>query len=302
MHRYYQLAAAVFISAALLNCAPKDISTNPDPSDKSNASLASYPLRQHFSCLPESAALLAAHRGTSRGHGLAENAALGLKALINNGTLIAEIDVAKTRDGTHLLFHDGVWDDDSTGSGAIASTTWNKAQNFLLKDTRGKLTSETPIRLEDYLRLAKDKIYLEIDFKSSADYRSVISMIRKAGMTEKVILISYSDGQARKLAKLAPDMYVSVSINHSNDIKRYTSNGVKLKNIAAWTGRNGPNKRLSQAIKQQSIPALSYPSQDNMRQTINYSDIIVTDHALNYGPIVGKYNKAKYYECLKNND
>ena len=289
------------MGTVLLSCGSKETKTILDPSDENDLSLASYPLRQHFKCLPETAALLAAHRGTSRGQGLAENAALGLKSLINNGTLIAEIDVAKTKDGTHLLFHDGVWDDDSTGNGAIASTTWNKAQSFLLKDTRGKLTSETPIRLKDYLQIAKDNIYLEIDFKSSADYRSVIQMIRKAGMSEKVILISYSEGQARKLAKLAPDMYISVSINHSGDIKRYTSNGVKLKNIAAWTGRNGPNKSLSQKIKQQSVPALSYPSQDNMRQTIKYSDIIVTDHALKYGPIIGKYNKNNNYECLKNN-
>ena len=301
MRQYYKFLATALIGVSLLNCTKSEIKTVPVADEVNSNHFASFPLRNHFKCLPDNAALLAAHRGTSRGHGLAENAKLGLEALIKNGTLIAEIDVAKTKDGTHLLFHDGIWDEDSTGRGAIASTRWSQAQNFLLKDTNGKLTSETPIKLSDYLTIAKDKIYLEIDFKSSANYESVIKLIRNANMADKVILISYSDGQARKLAKLAPDMFISVSINQENDIQRYLTQGVKLKNIAAWTGRNGANKNLSQSLKDKSIPALAYPSADNIRRSLKYSDIIVTDDALNYGPIIGTYKKDEYYKCLENN-
>ncbi|MEP6342716.1 MAG: glycerophosphodiester phosphodiesterase family protein [Maricaulaceae bacterium] len=300
MYLYFKYSAAAALALSLLACSASETKRSSDNSTETHTSLASYPLRNHFNCLPETAALLAAHRGTARGHGLAENAKLGLEALIKNGTLLAEIDIAKTKDETHILFHDGVWENDSTGRGAIASTTWDKAQTFLLNDTTGKLTSETPIRFEDYLNIAKDRIYLEIDFKSSADYRTVIKTIRKANMTDKVILISYSDGQARKLAQLAPDMLISVSVNKSQDINRYAKQGVKLDNITAWTGRNGPSHNLSQTLREKSIPALVYPSQDNVRRSIKYSDIIVTDYALNHGPIIGKYKKSDYEKCLKN--
>ena len=130
------------------------------PPVQTSQSLTSYPLKHHFKCLPDSAAILAAHRGTSKGKGLAENGKAGLQALIKKGVMIAEIDVAKTKDGMHFLFHDGVWDDESTGKGAVASSRWSQAQSFLLNDTEGRLTSETPISFEDYLKIAKDKIYL----------------------------------------------------------------------------------------------------------------------------------------------
>ena len=124
MHRIYNSITATILGLSLFACAPNETKTVSSANPTASKHLASYPLRRHFKCLPDNAALLAAHRGTSRGRGLAENAKLGLEALIKNGTLIAEIDIAKTKDGTHLLFHDGVWDDESTGRGAIASTTW----------------------------------------------------------------------------------------------------------------------------------------------------------------------------------
>ena len=95
--------------------------------------------------------------------------------------------MAQSKDGVHFLYHDGVWEDDSTGRGAVAATNWRDAQKFLLNDTEGKLTAQTLTSLDDYLKIAQDKIYLEIDFKSSADYRDVIAMIRQYKMSDKVI-------------------------------------------------------------------------------------------------------------------
>ena len=212
--------------------------------------------------------------------------------------MIAEIDVAKTKDGVHFLFHDGVWDNKSTGQGAVASSRWNKAQGFLLEDTEGRLTSETPISLEDYLNIAKDKIYLEVDFKSSANYKDVINLIRKHGMSDQVILISYSIGQARKLARLAPNMMISVTINDEGDLKSALSAGVKAKNITAWTGRKGPRKNIEKTLKEKGIAILAYPSQNDARLLINRSNVIVTDYALRQKPIIGRYDKAAYKSCL----
>ena len=292
----FKLSAALLALALIANCkAPVPQNNIGAASDEP---LTSYPLKQHFKCLPDSAAILAAHRGTSKGKGLAENGKAGLEALIDKGVMIAEIDVAKTKDGTHFLFHDGVWDDKSTGQGPVASSTWNKAQSHLLEDTEGRLTSETPISFENYLKLAKDKIYLEVDFKSSAKYEDVISLIRKHDMADKVILISYSIGQARKLARLAPDMMISVTINHQGDLQQALSAGVKPKNIAAWTGRKGPRKDIEKALKEKGIAILAYPSQNDARLLISRSNVIVTDYALKQKPIIGRYDKAAYKSCL----
>jgi len=292
-------AFALLIATA---CKDNNIAKSDNPSDNmqnEKTNLAAYPLKQQFKCLPQTAAIIAAHRGTARNHGLAENAKQGLIALINHGTLIAEIDVAKSKDGKHFLFHDGVWEDDTTGKGVVAATNWKEAKRFLLNDTQGKLTSETLISLDDYLKLAKNNIYLEIDFKSSAVYQTVINRIRYHNMSDKVILIAYSQGQARKLAKIAPEMMVSVSVNNQNDLKSYASDGLKTENIAAWTGRDGPSQGTTKLLTDRDIPILAYPSKDKAQQLSKIANLIVSDYALDQKPIVGTYNKLAYKACLE---
>ena len=301
---YPTLKTALFFAAAIsiIACRGPNNTTlepsNPTDISKQAKSLAAYPLRAHFNCLPETAAILAAHRGTSKNKGFAENGRAGLKALIEKGILIAEIDIAKTKDGIHFLFHDGVWDDETTGKGVVASTSWKQAQKFLLKDSEGRLTSETLVHLDEYLDLAKGQIYLEIDFKSSANYEQVIQLIRAKKMASSVILISYSEGQARKLARLAPDMMISVSVRSKDDLRSYKKNGLKINNIAAWTGRNGPSKTTAQTLKDERIPILVYPAKEKINALKSTATLIVTDYALDQKPIIGKYDKKAYKACL----
>jgi len=117
-------------------------------------------------------------------------------------------------------------------------------------------------------------------------------------MGDQVILISYSLSQARKLARLAPDMLVSVTVNNEGDLRGALSAGLKTKNIAAWTGRKGPHNALEKQLKNKDIAILSYPSKNEARALINKSNIIVTDYALDQKPIIGRYDKAAYKSCL----
>ena len=252
-------------------------------------------LTAQFECLPKSTAMISAHRGTVHGSGYAENGLRGLQALIKRGYLMSEIDVARLKDGTYILFHDGVWEQDSTGRGAVAATTWEQAEKYLLNDSQGKLTSETPAKLGDYLSAAREKIYLEIDFKSSARYEDVINMIRAQGMAEHVILIAYNAGQARKLFSLAPEMWVSVSTQNAGDIRKF-----KNEKAAAWLGKSISNQRLIQDLENLSTPILGSMGREWSAQKSQNADLLVTDYAFNHRPITGLTGKTKkdYEACL----
>jgi len=114
------------------------------------------PLKKALACLPQDAAIIAAHRGTDeRWTNTPENSIGGLNALIAHGTHMAEIDVAGLRDGTLITFHDGVWDEISTGKGPIASARKGELENILLKSRSGKLTAERPPLFSDMLKTAK---------------------------------------------------------------------------------------------------------------------------------------------------
>ena len=240
------------------------------------------PLADYISCLPQETALLAAHRGTAKRTKYPENSMSALKALISKGYLVTEVDVAGLKDGTHILFHDGVWDEKSTGKGPIASSTWTDAEKILLEDTKGKVSSDRPVKLEDYLLAAKGKIYVEVDFKSSSKYETAIKLIRKHNMANQVILISYSEGQSKKLARLAPDMMLSVSANEALGQTRY-----KPDQIAAWIGYDVDNRRLVDSLRGKDVPVLGRIRKDWNSQEADAGDILITDNIFDKRPIAG---------------
>jgi len=286
----FTTAICLMLSLALNACDNTEALKVSDDSTK-----ALPPLADYISCLPKETALLAAHRGTARRTKYPENSMSALKALISKGYLVTEVDVAGLKDGTHILFHDGVWDEKSTGKGPIASSTWASAEKILLEDTNGRISADRPVKFEDYLIAAKGKIYIEVDFKSSSKYETVIKLIRKHGMANQVILISYSKGQSRKLANLAPDMMLSVSANEALGQTRY-----KPGQIAAWIGYDVDDVRLFESLRDKNVPVLGRIKNDWSAQQADGGDILVTDNIFDLRPIASltKNNKAQLKSCL----
>jgi len=283
------------LNLGLSACSNFDAPKSIDIADASAQSLP--PLSDYISCLPQETAVTAAHRGTAEHTRYPENSMSALNALLDKGYLVTEIDVAGLKDGVHILYHDGVWDEKSTGRGPIASSTWVDAEKILLEDTNGELSADRPVKFEDYLIASKGKIYLEIDFKSSSKYETVIELIRKHGMSEHVILISYNEGQTKKLSKLAPDMMLSVGSNEALGQSRF-----KDGHIAAWIGYNVDNRNLVQNLRNKDIPILGRIRKKWNIQAADAADLLVTDDIFDVDPIAGltKSNKAKLEDCLAN--
>jgi len=251
------------------------------------------PLRKTLECLPRKAAMIAAHRGTDENwNDIAENSIGGLKALIDHGTKMAEIDVAGLKDGTLITFHDGVWDDISTGKGPIASSRLSDLDSILLKSRKGGLTSDRPPLFTDMLKTAKGKIYLEIDFKSSADPKAVIQAIRKAGMADHVLLIAYNPKQASQFEHLAPEML------------RSNPTAAAQKGHAVWLGYNVGDGNTATSLKQKGnfiIGRIGDPSrQPSLNVLTRTADILVTDKAERYDGVIGlsRNDLAEYVACL----
>ena len=291
----FTTAICLALALSLSACKKSDASKAANKTNGSTHSLP--PLADYMACLPQKAALVAAHRGTAERSKYPENSMSALKALIDKGYLVAEIDVAGLKDGMHILYHDGVWDEKSTGKGPIASSTWSDAEKILLDDTNGKLSADRPVKFEDYLMAAKGKIYLEIDFKSSSKYETVLDFIRKQGMANQVILISYNEGQTRKLSRLAPDMMISIGSSEALGQRRF-----KADQVAAWIGYNVDNKALVQNLRDKDIPILGRIRKNWDIQAADAADLLVTDDIFDVDPIVGLTNtdKAKLESCLAN--
>ncbi len=285
------LFTAMLISGSLIGCKASA------PADTKAVALATSdtlpPIRKMLSCLPKNAALMAAHRGTDETWtDQAENSVGGLNALITHGSLMAEIDVAGLKDKTLITFHDGVWDEISTGKGPIASSTKADLERILLRSRQGGLTSDRPPEFADMLRAAKGKIYLEIDFKSSADPKAVIAAIRDADMADHVLLIAYNARQAAELQALAPEMLRS---NPTDATQR---------GHAVWLGYNVANGTTAQKLQSEgnfTIGRIGDPNrQPPLAKLRQASHILVTDDADDFEGVIGltPQTRTAFEACL----
>lgn len=288
------LGAILFLGACKAAIPADNQAVTPDPSTPVIETTATYPsLKTALTCLPDGAAMMASHRGTSRDWNVAENSISGLERLIAGGYKVAEIDIAGTKDGTLFSYHDGVWDEVSTGSGPVASTTTADLSDILLKTRRGTLTSERPPTFAQMLETSKDRIYLEIDFKSSARFEPVLAAIRDAGMADQVVLIAYSPGQARKLAQLAPDMLLSNPVEAAKP------------GHLVWMGADASDVSAAKALKDEGSIVIGRvwekSKADGLPNMLKNAKLVVTDYINQYEPITGRYDKAAYANCLVEN-
>ena len=284
--------AGLLLAAGLTACkAPSDIQTQTIEINEATSKLA--PIRKALSCLPSEAAMIAAHRGTDqRWADQAENSIGGLKALIAHGTLMAEIDVAGLKDDTLITFHDGVWDETSTAKGPISTSRKSDLETILLRSRAGELTADRPPLFSDMLKTAKGQMYMEVDFKSSADPRAVISAIRDADMADQVLLIAYTPDQAALFERLAPDML------RSNPLKA-TQTG-----HAVWLGYDVADGNTAKSLKSKDnyiIGRIGDPKrQPPLKSLRTAADILVTDQAERYEGIIGltPRTREEFETCL----
>jgi glycerophosphoryl diester phosphodiesterase len=253
------------------------------------------PIRTVMTCLPKDAALVAAHRGTSVSYLEPENSISALERLIANNTMMAEIDIAAIRDGTPIIFHDGVWDYHTDQTGPIAATSAEDFARLRLKNTKDAVTLEPVPTLAAMLDAAKDRIYLEVDFKTSSDMETTLQMIRDRDMVDQVVLIATDDAEAAALRPYADEFLMSLP-----KAPKTTGEGQKQ---GVWIGarwKDGGEKRIQS--RHYVIGAQWKKNPAELAKAARALDILVTDQAQRYAPIAKLDKVAAFRNCLKADD
>lgn len=212
------------------------------------------PLPDFFDCVRESGGMLiASHRG-GPAPGYPENAIETMQYGLEQGILVHEIDVAESRDGVLFLMHDRSLGRTTTGSGFVADTDWDTIQTLNLKDNDGAITSFQAPKLTDVLIWAKSTgAIVELDKKPTTSFRNIISLVRAAEAENNVVLITYNDNQAVEVARLAPDLMMTASVNSRNHQEDLAAQGVNFDNVVAWMGTSNPNPRAFEAIGNRGV-------------------------------------------------
>ncbi len=214
----------------------------------------SQDLASFFDCVRENnGALVSAHRGGPR-PGYAENSLPTFQHTAKGGLVLLEVDVRKSADGVLFLLHDDTLDRTSTGRGPVKGLSWSALERFELLDENGKKTGAHIPDLASVLRWAKSApVVLQLDIKGRARFFDIAKAVRKASMSQRVMLITYNEKQAYMASKHAPGVALSVSIDSLDDYDRLIANGIDARQIIAWTGTGAIKPLLYKALSDRGV-------------------------------------------------
>lgn len=160
-----------------------------------------------------------------------------------------EIDVRAARDGL-VVMHDETVERTTNGEGAVAEMTVSEVQALPLDNGDAH-----PPSLREALDWANGRTVLELDIKQDVRFEDVIAEVRDANAMGRVVFITYSVGAAGRLARLAPEAMLYVTITSTRDLDELERRGVNLAHVVAWTGDEEPNTELNTALAQRGVEA-----------------------------------------------
>jgi len=103
------------------------------------------------------------------------------------GVDMVEIDVRETKDGRLVLMHDETIDRTTNGSGLVHEWTLDSLKTLNLKDGLGVVTTHKIPTLEEALKLAKDKILINLD-KSYSIFDKCYKIAKSTGTVKQVVV------------------------------------------------------------------------------------------------------------------
>lgn len=154
---------------------------------------------------------IVAHRGAK--DETPENTFAAAKRCIEIGVDYLDTDVNMCKDGTFYVMHDMSVTRTTDGTGLIASKTSAEmdALDAGIKFSE-KFKGERVPRLEEYLKFAKGKAKIYIDFKSG-DLPRLVAMIKELGIERDTFFWFFNPIMALKFRELAPDWALKVNAN-----------------------------------------------------------------------------------------
>ena len=133
--------------------------------------------------------MVIAHRGCWQQ--APENSLAAVRACIDLGVDMVELDVRRTSDGVLVLMHDETVDRTTEGKGSVDSMSFAEIRDLRLRDHSGgkgaAVTSYRVPTLAEAMNLARDRIMVNIDAKSDV-FESVVLELMALRILDHVVM------------------------------------------------------------------------------------------------------------------
>lgn len=143
--------------------------------------------------------MVMSHRANSTDKSIPENSISAVEECIRLGVDIVEADTHLTLDGVVVICHDQTIDRTTNGTGDITQMTLEEIKSYRLLDREGNITTETMPTLEEYLKAARGRVYVNLDYSPrTAGTEAVFSVVRKLDMVQSVLLYCNSAAKVQE--------------------------------------------------------------------------------------------------------
>lgn len=162
----------------------------------------------HFS------SMVCAHRGDSQN--APENTMAAFRAAIDCDAEFVEMDIRETKEGELAVIHDSKLERTSDGLGEVKKYTLKELQRFDAGSWFDTSFAGEPIpSIDEFLELVKGKIVPMIEIKdrygkAPSLAAMLVNKLKNHGMLDQVIVIATDKAHTLELAKLAPDLVLSI--------------------------------------------------------------------------------------------
>ncbi|MFY0671841.1 MAG: glycerophosphodiester phosphodiesterase [Bacteroidia bacterium] len=222
---------------------------------------------------------IVAHRGNSSK--APENTLAAFELAIVEKADYFECDVRKSKDGKLVVIHDETVDRTTNGSGLVEEMPLNELQKLsagFSEEFGNQFVNEKIPTLEETLKLAKNRIKVEIEIKSKGLAQDVVFLVKTLKMNAEVIIISFDYDELVKIKELAPDietMFLVGALWSKKELEKVAALG------GEYLGPNGiPTKRKVKMAHIMGIKILPYTINEKkliQKALMNGVDGIATD-------------------------
>ncbi|MGX1024280.1 glycerophosphodiester phosphodiesterase family protein [Psychroflexus sp. MBR-150] len=151
--------------------------------------------------------LVMAHRSAHQNY--PENSIAAMKESIRLGVDIIELDLRQTKDGKLIIMHDATVDRTTDGTGEVSSFTLDELKKLHLLFNE-KPTNQAVPTFDEVLKLTKDKIMIDVDFKLD-DKEAVVKtfkLIEKHNAEKQVLFFLHNFRYFPHIHKLNPEIKI----------------------------------------------------------------------------------------------
>ncbi|NBD22250.1 DNRLRE domain-containing protein [Paenibacillus glycinis] len=142
---------------------------------------------------PNGRVLVVAHRGNWL-NGMPENGLNSIRASIEEGVDMVELDIRTTSDGVPVLMHDDSVNRTTNGSGNVGSLTLAQIKQLCLRNSNGTISNpcETIPTLEEAMTVARGHIMVNLDIKN-ANWDTMWDILVRTDTTDHALYKTGSD-------------------------------------------------------------------------------------------------------------